>query len=180
MKTQTDRKIAQELQVTYDVQRQAQIQRQTLERETAIAGMQAEVVRSEQMVQIAEKNALATAESAKGEAAALRLRAEAQAIATRATAEAEAAATRFRGEAEGDATRAMGNARAEAYRSGVAALGPDSFAAMQLATVLGENHVKLVPEIAVSGDAGGSSRLADVLVGKMLAAGLAPSSAASK
>ena len=66
MKTQTrDRKIAQELQVTYDVQRQAQIQRQTLERETAIAGMQGEVVRSEQMVQIAEKNALAQAESAK-------------------------------------------------------------------------------------------------------------------
>jgi uncharacterized membrane protein YqiK len=176
MKTQTDRKIAEELQVTYDVQRQAQVQRQTLERETAIAAMQAEVVRSEQMVQIAEKNALAQAESAKGQAAAVRLDAEAQAIATRAMAEAEAAATRFRGEAEGDATRAIGNARAEAFKAGVLALGADAFAAMQLATVLGENHVKLVPEIAVTGggaDAGTStSRLADVLVGKMLAAGL--------
>jgi uncharacterized membrane protein YqiK len=180
MKTQTDRKIAEELQVTYDVQRQAQVQRQTLERETAIAGMQAEVVRSEQMVQIAEKNALAQAESAKGAAAAVRLGAEAQAIATRATAEAEAAATRFRGEAEGDATRAIGNARADAFKAGVLALGPEAFAAMQLATVLGENHVKLVPEIAVTGsgtDAGTStSRLADVLVGKMLAAGLTKSS----
>jgi uncharacterized membrane protein YqiK len=179
MKTQTDRKIAEELQVTYDVQRQAQVQRQTLERETAIAGMQAEVVRSEQMVQIAEKNALAQAESAKGAAAALRLGAEAQAVATRATAEAEAAATRFRGEAEGDATRAIGNARADAFKAGVLALGPEAFAAMQLATVLGENHVKLVPEIAVTGggaDAGTStSRLADVLVGKMLAAGLSKS-----
>jgi uncharacterized membrane protein YqiK len=175
MKTQTDRKIAEELQVTYDVQRQAQIQRQTLERETAIAAMQAEVVRSEQMVQIAEKNALAQAESAKGEAAAVRLRAEAQAVATRATAEAEAAATRFRGEAEGDATRAIGTARADAYKAGVVALGPDAFAAMQLATVLGENHVKLVPEIAVTGGGDGgtsTSRLADVLVGKMLAVGL--------
>jgi len=180
MKTQTDRKIAEELQVTYDVQRQAQVQRQTLERETAIAGMQAEVVRSEQMVQIAEKNALAQAESAKGAAAAVRLGAEAQAIATRATAEAEAAATRFRGEAEGDATRAIGSARAEAFKAGVLALGADAFAAMQLATVLGEHHVKLVPEISVTGgtaDAGTStSRLADVLVGKMLAAGLSKSS----
>jgi uncharacterized membrane protein YqiK len=180
MKTQTDRKIAEELQVTYDVQRQAQVQRQTLERETAIAGMQAEVVRSEQMVQIAEKNALAQAESAKGAAAAVRLGAEAQAIATRAAAEAEAAATRFRGEAEGDATRAIGNARADAFKAGVSALGPEAFAAMQLATVLGEHQVKLVPDIAVTGggaDAGTStSRLADVLVGKMLAAGLSHSS----
>jgi uncharacterized membrane protein YqiK len=180
MKTQTDRKIAEELQVTYDVQRQAQVQRQTLERETAVAGMQGEVVRSEQMVQIAEKNALAVAEAAKGEAAAMRLRAEAQAVATRATAEAEAAATRFRGEAEGDATRAIGNARADAYRAGVAALGGDAFAAMQLATVLGENHVKLVPEIAVSGDTGSPSRLADVLVGKMLAGGLSQPEASAK
>ena len=56
MKTQTDRKIADEMQRTYEVQREAQMQRQKLERETAVANMQAEVVRSEQMVQI-QKNA---------------------------------------------------------------------------------------------------------------------------
>src|SRR5439155_509678 len=72
MKTQTDRKIADELQRTYDVQREAQVKRQMLERETAVANMQAEVVRSEQMVQIAEKQALAAAEKAKGEAARVR------------------------------------------------------------------------------------------------------------
>ncbi len=152
MKTQTDRKIAEELQVTFDVQREAQVQRQALERETAVAGMQAEVVRSQQMVEIAQKNALALAESAKGEAAALR----------------------FRGEAEGDYHRAVGNAHADAYRAGVAALGSEPFAAMQLATVLGENHVKLVPDISVTGSDGaaGTSRLADIMVGKLLAAGL--------
>ena len=63
MKTQTDRKIAEELQRTYDAQREAQIQRQTLERETAVANLQAEVVRSEQMVRISQQNALAVAES---------------------------------------------------------------------------------------------------------------------
>jgi uncharacterized membrane protein YqiK len=170
MKTQTDRKIAEELQRTYDVQRAAQVCRQTLERETAVAQMQAEVVRSEQMVKIAEKSALATAESAKGNAAAVRLNAEAQAVATRVTAEADAAGTRFRGEAEADASRAIGTARAEVYRQGVAALGTSSYTAMQLATVLGENHVKLVPDIALGGE--GSGRMADVLVGKMLADGL--------
>ena len=50
MKTQTDRKIAEELQRTYDVQREAQVKRQQLERETSVANMQGEVVRSEQMV----------------------------------------------------------------------------------------------------------------------------------
>ena len=70
MKTQTDRKIADELQRTYEVQREAQVRRQALERENAIANMQAEVVRSEQQVRIAERQAMAVAETAKGEAAA--------------------------------------------------------------------------------------------------------------
>jgi uncharacterized membrane protein YqiK len=55
MKTQTDRKIAEELRRTYDAQRESQVRRQDLERETAIANMQAEVVRSEQEVRIAER-----------------------------------------------------------------------------------------------------------------------------
>ena len=76
MKTQTDRKIAAELERTYDAQREAQVKRQTLERETAVANLQNEVVRSEQMVRIAQQNALAAAETAKGEANATRLRAE--------------------------------------------------------------------------------------------------------
>ena len=79
MQTQTDRKIAEELQRTYDVQREAVVKRQALERETAIAAMQAEVVRSEQMVAISEKNALATAEAARGEAMSLKLESARQA-----------------------------------------------------------------------------------------------------
>ena len=46
MKTQTDRKIAAELERTYDAQREAQIKRQALERETAVANLQNDVVRS--------------------------------------------------------------------------------------------------------------------------------------
>ncbi len=158
MKTQTDRKIAQELQHTYEVQRMAQVQRQQLERETSIANMQGEVVRSEQMVAISEKNALAMAETAKGEAMAMRVKAEAQAVATRVS-----------GEASADATRQMGAAKAEAYRSGVLAMGNEAFTAIQLAGILGQHNVKLVPDIAMSGGGeGGSSGLAMAMVAKIL------------
>jgi uncharacterized membrane protein YqiK len=129
MKTQTDRKIAEELRRTYDAQRESQIRRQDLERETAIANMQADVVRSEQEVRIAERKAQSNAELAKGEAAAVRLRAD----------------------AEADATRAVGAAKADSYRAGVDALGGSAFTAMQLASVLGEHNVKLVPDVAVNG-----------------------------
>jgi uncharacterized membrane protein YqiK len=156
MKTQTDRKIADELRRTYDMQREAQLKRQELERETAVANMQAEVVRSEQMVRITERNALAAAEQAKGEAASVRLRAEA-----------EAQATRLRGDAEAAATRATGAAKAEAYQQGAVAVGADSYTAIQLASILGEHQVKLVPDVAVSGD-GASGGLASVLIGRML------------
>ena len=156
MKTQTDRKIAAELERTYDAQREAQVKRQALERETAVANLQNEVVRSEQMVRIAQQNALAAAEAARGEANATRLRAEGQ-----------AAAVRLNGEAEAAAIRAVGAAKAEAYRQGIEAVGAGGYTAMQLASILGENSVKLVPDIAVSGD--GSGGLVNAMIAKMLA-----------
>jgi len=156
MKTQTDRKIAEELERTYDAQREAQVKRQALERETSIANLQAEVVRSEQMVRVAQQNALATAEGARGEGQALQLRAEGH-----------AASVRLTGEAEAAAIRAVGAAKAEAYRLGIEAVGTAGYTAIQIATIVGENKVKVVPDIAVSGD--GSSGLVNVMLGRMLA-----------
>src|SRR5215831_8868309 len=100
MKTQTDRKIAAELERTYEAQREAQVKRQALERETAVANLQNDVVRSEQMVRIAQQNAVAVAESAKGEANATRVRAEAQSTAVRLAGEGEAASIRVVGAAK--------------------------------------------------------------------------------
>ena len=158
MKTQTDRKIAAELERTYDSQREAEVQRQTLERETAIANLQKEVVRSEQMVRIAQQNALAAAETAKGDATATRVRAEGA-----------AAAVRMAGEGEAASIRAVGAAKAEAYRQGIEAVGASGYTAIQLASILGENKVKLVPDIAVSGDGGGG--LVNAMLARMIAAG---------
>lgn len=154
MKTQTDRKIAEELQRTYEVQREAQLRRQLLERETSVANMQAEVVRSEQMVAISQKNAMAMEETARGDAARVKLAAEAEAQSMRFKAIAQAEGTKLAGDAEAHATRATGVARAEAYREGVAAMGSEAYVAVQLASVLGEHHVKLVPDIAVGGEGG--------------------------
>jgi uncharacterized membrane protein YqiK len=157
MKTQTDRKIAAELERTYDAQREAEVQRQTLERETAVANLQKDVVRSEQMVRISQQNALAAAEAAKGEANATRLRAEG-----------DAAAVRMAGEGQAASIRSVGAAKAEAYRQGIEAVGANGYTAMQLASILGENRVKLVPDI-VAGDGGGG--LVNVMIARMLAAG---------
>jgi uncharacterized membrane protein YqiK len=157
MKTQTDRKIAEELERTYEVQREAQITRQALERETAVANLQGEVVRSEQMVKVAQQNALAAAEQARGEGNALELRAQGQ-----------AASVRLAGDAEATMLRAVGAAKAEAYTLGVSAVGESGYTAMQIATILGEHHVKVVPDIAVSGD--GGAGMANVMLAKLVSA----------
>jgi uncharacterized membrane protein YqiK len=177
MKTQTDKKIADEMQRTYDAQREAQMRRQMLERETAAANLQAEVVRSEQQVLIQQRVAEAVVAAARGEAEAARVRAQADAEvrrveaaanadAVKLNAEAEAQATRQRGEAMADAERARGNAVAATYQAGIAALGDQSYTSIQLASILGQPGLKLVPDV-VLGD--GRSNLADVLLAKMAA-----------
>ena len=183
MKTQTDRKIADEMRRTFEAQREAQIKRQDLERETAIANMQAEVVRSEQQVRITERTAMSVAEAAKGEASALRQRADAEAAATRLRAQADADSTRMHteananatrelGAANAQATRELGAAKAQAYKDGVESLGGGAYTAIQLAVTLAENHVKLVPDIAVSNGANGhgpaGGGLAEVLMARLL------------
>jgi uncharacterized membrane protein YqiK len=141
MKTQTDRKIADELQRTFESQKQAQVKRQELERETAVANLQAEVVRSEQMVRITEKQALGAPPAPP---------------APRASAAPAPASMRVRGDAEAESSRAVGAARADAYAKGREAMGADAYAALQLGSVLAEHGVKLVPDINVSADGEGS------------------------
>jgi uncharacterized membrane protein YqiK len=84
MQTLTDRKIAEEQEKTYEVQRLAQSQRQELVRETTLADIQKEVVTAEQGVNIAELQATATVKQANGEAESIRLTGEAKADAYRA------------------------------------------------------------------------------------------------
>jgi uncharacterized membrane protein YqiK len=73
MATLTDRKIAEEQRKTYEVQQEAQTQRQMLVRETAMADIQQQVVKSEQGVNIAALEADARIKQAGGEAEAIRM-----------------------------------------------------------------------------------------------------------
>ena len=145
MKTQTERKIAEEQRKTYEVQEAAQIQRQQLVRQTSLADIQQQVVGAEQGVSIAELNANAHIKQATGDSEAMRLRAQ--------------------GEAE--AIRATGQAKSEAYRAGVESLGGQAYTAIQLMQIVGERNVRIVPDVAVSGTDSGNG-LMEGLLGKML------------
>lgn len=145
METQTERKIAEEQRKTYEVQQVAQTQRQQLVRETALADIQQEMVKSEQSVKIAELRANAQIKQATGEAESTKLRAI--------------------GEAEG--IRATGNAKAETYQAGVAALGSQGYTAMQLMQIIGDRHVRLIPDVLV-GSNGSSTGLVDGLLSMIL------------
>ncbi|MFB2898824.1 SPFH domain-containing protein [Aerosakkonemataceae cyanobacterium BLCC-F50] len=134
MQTLTDRKIAEEQQKTYEVQRVAQSQRQELVRETALADIQKEVVTAEQGVKIAELHATAKINEAHGEA---------------------------------ESIRVTGEAKADAYQAGVNALGSQSYTALQLMQVIGDRKVRVVPDVAVSGNSQGSG-LVDGLMGMLL------------
>lgn len=145
MQTQTERKIAEEQRKTYEVQQFAQTQRQQLVRETAIAEIQQELVKSEQSVKIAELKASAQVKQATGEAESIKLRAI--------------------GEAEG--IRATGNAKAENYRDGVEALGSQAYTAMQLMQIIGDRQVRLIPDLLVGGN-GSNNGLVDGLLSMIL------------
>ncbi len=144
MRTQTDRKIAEEERKTYEVQRLAQDQRQELVRATSLANIQHQMVESEKSVEIAELQAEANIKHAGGESKAMRLRAM--------------------GEAE--AIRQTGQAQSEVYRASVEALGTEGYTALQLMQIVGESHVRIVPDV-VAGNHGGSG-MVEGLLGLML------------
>jgi len=145
MATQTSRKIAEEQRKMFEAQEAAQKQRQQLVRQTAIADIQQQVVGAEQGVNIAELKANAGVKEATG----------------------AAEATRLRALGESEAIRATGRAKAEAYRAGVEALGAQGYTVMQLMQIVGERNVRIVPDVAVSGQ-NGNTGLVDGLLGVML------------
>ncbi len=142
MKTQTDRKIAEEEKKTYETQEAAQRQRQELVKATALANIQQQMVDADQGVRIAELHAQSAIRSANG----------------------EAESTKLRALGEADAIRATGNAKAEAYRAGVESLGGSNYTLMQVAQTLADKNIRLVPDVSVTGAQGGGG-----LVDTMLA-----------
>lgn len=185
MKTLTDRKIAQEEEKTYETQRMAQEKRQGMEKETAIADMQKEIVKAQQSVEIAQRTADATVKKAEGDATSLKLSVNAEAEATKMRANAEAEATRARASAQAESTKlnavadaekisktglaeaekimAIGKSTAEAYELQVKAMGGDNFTKFKITEEIGKGNIKIIPDLVVSGSNGSDGSLSGLM-----------------
>lgn len=190
MKTLTDRKIAEEEQKTYQTQRMAQEQRQGVEKETAIADMQKEIVRASQSVEIAQRTADATVKKAEGDATSLKLNVNAEAEATKMRANAEAEATKARAGAQAEATKltagaeaerisktglaeaekimAIGKSTAEAYQLQVSAMGGDNFTRYKITEEIGKGNIKVIPDVMISGNSGADNPVSGILGLKLM------------
>lgn len=129
MKTQTDRKIAEEHRKTYEMQEAAEKQRQQLVRQTSLADIQNQVVSAEEGVRISELHASAAVKKSEG----------------------DATSTRLRAAGEADAIRSTGQAKAEAHYAGIQAVGQDTYALMQLFQIIAEKNLRVVPDVLVNG-----------------------------
>ncbi|WP_162128303.1 SPFH domain-containing protein [Flavobacterium phycosphaerae] len=190
MKTLTDRKIAEEEQKTYQTQKMAQEQRQGMEKETAIADMQKEIVRASQSVEIAQRTADATVKKAEGDATSLKLNVNAEAEATKMRAQAEAEATKARAGAQAEATKlnasaeaekisktglaeaekimAIGKSTAEAYQLQVSAMGGDNFTKYKITEEIGKGNIKVIPDVLISGANGSEGGISGLLGMKLM------------
>lgn len=162
MKTLTDRKLAEEQKVTYETQKMAQETRQALEKETAIADIQKDIVKADQGVVIAERVADASVKKAQGEAQSLKLQAgaEAERVRVQASAEseriklianAEAEKISKTGTAEAEKILAIGKADAEAYKLAVSAMGEGNFTQLKITESIGKEKIKVIPDILITG-----------------------------
>ena len=154
----------------------AQEKRQGMEKETAIADMQKEIVKAQQSVEIAQRTADAVVKKAEGDANSLILQVEAEATATKKRANAEAEATKARAGAQAEATKlnasadaerisktglaeaekimAIGKSTAEAYELQVKAMGGDNFTRYKITEEIGKGQIKVIPDILIGAGTG--------------------------
>ncbi len=190
MKTLTDRKIAEEQKVTYETQKKAQETRQGMEKETAIADMQKDIVKAQQSVEIAERTANATVKKAEGDASSVKLAVSAEAESTKMRAHAEAESTRARAQAESEAIKlkasaqaeqisltgnaeaskilAVGKSTAEAYELAVKALGGDNFTRYKITEELSKGNIKLIPDVLIGGSNSNGTAIEGILGLKLM------------
>lgn len=190
MKTLTDRKLAEEQKVTYETQMKAQETRQSLEKETAIAEIQKEIVKADQGVQIAERIADASVKKATGDANSVRLQANAEADRLKSLASGEAEKTRLlaradaekiewlakaeaeritlTGNAEAEKTLAIGKSSAESYKLAVEAMGGSNFTQLKVMEAIGAQKIRIMPDILIGGGGEGANGPINGLLGLQL------------
>jgi regulator of protease activity HflC (stomatin/prohibitin superfamily) len=187
MKTLTDRKLAEEQKITFDTQKKAQETRQSLEKETAIAEMQKEIVKADQGVLIAERIADASVKKATGDANSVRLQANAEGDRMKLMATGEAEKVRLlakaesekiellakanaeqislTGNAEAEKILAIGKSNAEAYKLSVEAMGGNNFTQLKVMESIAAQNVKIMPDVLIAGNGDGTNGSISGLLG---------------
>ncbi|NII29843.1 flotillin family protein [Pseudoflavitalea sp. X16] len=185
MKTLTDRKLAEEQKVTYETQKLAQETRQSLEKETAIAEIQKEIVKADQGVLIAERIADASVKKATGDANSVRIHATADAERLKLLAGGEAEKTRLMakadaekiellakaeaekisltGNAEAEKILAIGKSSAESYKLAVEGMGGDNFTQLKVMEAIGAQQIRIMPEVLINGGGDGNGSISGLL-----------------
>lgn len=163
MKPLTDRKIAEQEEITFGTQETAQDARKKLMQATATADTQAGVVTAQRSVEIAKFTADAAVARARGEA-------EAKTI----NAKADAEVTMVTGDALASKTKAVGTAEADVIKLKTEAMDPAKYAAVEIARALSTSGFRLVPDIMVAGGGDGKSggTLVDVLLANLVKDGM--------
>jgi len=176
MKTLTDRKIAEQEQVTYRTQQLAEETRKDLQQARAMADTQAKVVDSERSVAISDFTAQASVKRAEGEAKSRIIGAEAEARAKTLNAQADANVITAVGNAEAEKTKAVGTAEADVIKQKIDSMESGNYALVQVMQALAQHNVPLVPQIVAGGDGRGSGgSLVDVLLATLIRDNMKPS-----
>jgi uncharacterized membrane protein YqiK len=190
MKTLTDRKIAEEQNTTFETQKRAEVTRQALEKETAVADMQKEIVKADQGVLISERIADAAVKKATGEAQGVKIASNAEAERLKVIAAADAEKTKLianaeaekikalasadaekisvTGNAEAQSILAIGKSNAESYRLAVEAMGGDNFSRLKVTEAIGKDKIKVIPDVLIAGGADGTNGPISGLLGLKL------------
>ena len=134
VKVLTEREIANQEIETFKKQKEAQDQRVATEAATGKADMQKDLARSEVGITIADNNANAKVAEGRG----------------------LASFTKQTGEAQADVIRAQGVAKAQGFKAQNDAIGRAGTLAVNVATVLAEKKMQIMPQILVTGGGGGS------------------------
>jgi regulator of protease activity HflC (stomatin/prohibitin superfamily) len=153
----TQREIANQEKATFEEQQRAQTSRIEMEKAKGTADMQAQLASAQVGVQIKANEAEARENEGKGEAAFVEL-----------TGRAEATKVQAIGLAEAKATEALGLARAVGFEAQKEALGGGATALVAVANAVAEGHITVVPEVLVTGGAGGGGGPLDGLAATLM------------
>lgn len=141
----TRREIANQERTTYVEQQKAETARIEVEKARGTADMQVELASAQVSVEISANQARAREAEARGEAAYVRT-----------TGRAEADRTEAVGVAEARAAEALGLAKAAGYDAQREAIGGSATALVAVAGAIAEGGIDIMPEVLVTGGAGGA------------------------